>query len=298
MCVRFFTVSTFNCSHHTPMNAPDLTEPTAVQGGSRVVAHHSYRLRTLTVHNDALVVVLRGTKQLMSPTQTLTIPAGQAVMMAAGTTWDVVNDPNGHSRYEALLLTFEPEWVQATSGLDWPQPRHTIGHARVLHTDELLREAVQRTLGQAVSARLLQHRIQEVLLWLAERGWSYAPRHGRPWPDRVRQLVAQRPDADWSAPALAAVFHTSESTLRRRLEDAHLPLATLVRDTRLEVALGLLQTTSLSVGDVAQRCGWASHSRFSAAFQARWGVSPRLVRGPSTPAHTLADLAQTLTESG
>lgn len=280
------------------MNAPDMKEPTAVQGGSRVVAHHSYRLRTLTVHNDALVVVLRGTKQLMSPTQTLTIPAGQAVMMAAGTTWDVVNDPNGHSRYEALLLTFEPEWVQATSGLDWHQPRHTIGHARVLHTDELLREAVQRTLGQAVSARLLQHRIQEVLLWLAERGWTYAPRHERPWPDRVRQLVAQRPDADWSAPALAAVFHTSESTLRRRLEDAHLPLATLVRDTRLEVALGLLQTTSLSVGDVAQRCGWASHSRFSAAFQARWGVSPRLVRGPSTPAHTLADLAQTLTESG
>jgi AraC-like DNA-binding protein len=280
------------------MNVPNTKELATIQGGSRVVAHNSYRLRTLTVHNDALVVVVRGTKQLMSPTQTLTIPTGQAVMMAAGTTWDVVNDPNGHLRYEALLLTFEPEWVQAISGLDWPQPRHTIGHARVLHIDVPLLEAVQRTLGQPVSTRLLQHRIQEVLLWLAEQGWTYAPRHGRPWPDRVRQLVAQRPDADWSAPVLAAVFHISESTLRRRLEDAHLPLATLVRDTRLEVALGLLQTTSLSAGDVAQRCGWASHSRFSAAFQTRWGVSPRLVRGPSTPAHTLADLAQTLTESG
>lgn len=97
----------------------------------------------------------------------------------------------------------------------WPQPRHAIGHARVLHTDVPLQEAVQRTLGQAVSTRLLQHRIPEVLLWQAERGWTYAPRHGRPWPDRVRQLVAQRPDADWSAPALAAVFHTSESTPHR-----------------------------------------------------------------------------------
>lgn len=99
-------------------------------------------------------------------------------------------------------------------------------------------------------------------------------------------------------PALASVFHTSESTLRRRLEDAGLPLATLVRDTRLEVALGLLQTTSLSVGEVAQRCGWASHSRFSAAFQARWGVPPRLVRSQPAGPHRLEETAHPLTETG
>lgn len=112
-------------------------------------------------------------------------------------------------------------------------------------------------------------------------------------------MVAQRPDADWSVPVLAAAFHASESTLRRRLEDAGVPLATLVRETRLEVALHLLQTTNLSVGDVAQRCGWASHSRFSAAFQARWGVAPRLVRGgqPSSQ-HTLVDSAHKLAETG
>ena len=281
------------------MHAPDTKEPTAVQGGARVVAHHSYRLRTLTVHSDALVVVLRGTKQLMSPTQTLTIPAGQAVMMAAGTTWDVINDPNGHTRYEALLVAFEPEWVQSLSGLDWPRPPHTISHARVQHTGATLLEAVQRTLDHSASAPVLRHRMQEVLLLLAEQGWTYAPRQGRPWPDRVRQLVAQRPYADWSAYALAAAFHVSESTLRRRLDDAHQPLATLVRHTRLEVALGLLQTTSLSVGEVAQRCGWASHSRFSAAFQVRWGVAPRLVRGgqPSSQ-HTLDDSAHKLAETG
>ena len=111
--------------------------------------------------------------------------------------------------------------------------------------------------------------------------------------------MTQRPDADWSAHALAAAFHVSESTLRRRLDDAHQPLATLVRHTRLEVALGLLQTTSLSVGEVAQRCGWASHSRFSAAFQARWGVPPNVVRSQPTAAdHALTGLAHTLTGSG
>lgn len=267
-----------------------------VNGGVRVVAHQQYRLHTLTVHIDALVVVLRGVKQLVSPTQTLTIPAGQAVMIAAHTTWDVINDPHGQPRYEALALGFEPGWMPPIHSHTWPQPLHTVSHARVLHTDERLLSTTQRTLDTALSAPVLKHRMQEVLLLLAEGGWVFAPPQDPSWPDRVRRLVAQRPDADWSAPALAAAFQTSESTLRRRLEDAQHPLATLVRETRLEVALGLLQTTPLTVADVAERCGWASHSRFSAAFLARWGVSPRQVRGQQAEVHTLKDPAQHLTE--
>lgn len=274
----------------------DIPYQPSVNGGARVIARHQYRLHTLTVHTDALVVVLRGIKQLVSPTQTLTIPAGQAVMIAAHTTWDVINDPHGQSRYEALALGFEPGWMPTIHRQAWPQPPQTVGHARVLHTDERLLSTTQRTLDTALSAPVMKHRMQEVLLLLAERGWVFAPQQDQSWPDRVRQLVAQRPDADWSAPTLAAAFQTSESTLRRRLEDAQHPLATLVRETRLEVALGLLQTTPLSVGDVAERCGWASHSRFSAAFLARWGVSPRLVRGQKDAVHTLKDPAQHLTE--
>ena len=274
-----------------------MTAHALFQGGSLVVAHQSYRLHTLTVRNDSLVVVLRGTKQLVSSTQTLSITAGQSVMIAAGTTWDVINDPSGHSRYEALLLSFEPEWVQTTLAQDWPRSTQAVHQARVSATDAVMIDAVERTLNKGVSTPLLRHRMQEVLLLLAERGWTYMPGQERPWPDRVRQLVAQRPEANWSVSAIAAMFHISESTLRRRLEDADLPLAMLVRETRLDMALCLLQTTSLSVGEVAQRCGWASHSRFSAAFQARWGVSPRIVRSQRAE-HKLDDPAHILTETG
>lgn len=86
---------------------------------------------------------------------------------AAGTTWDVVNDPNGHTRYEALLVAFEPEWVQSLSGLDWPRTLHTISHARMQHTGPTLLEAVQRTLDQSASGPVRRHRMQEVLLLLA-----------------------------------------------------------------------------------------------------------------------------------
>lgn len=288
---------------------PDISAPTASlaphrQGAAAVIiARHSYRLHTLTTRSDALVLVLRGCKQLISATQSLTVAAGQAVMMAGDTTWDVVNDPAGHSRYEALALAFEAEWMAPVAAQDWPRAPHPVHSARALEADAVLLESARRC-GQdgsaGTSAALQRHRLQEVLLLLAERGWVYAPRRDRPWADRVRQMVAQRPDADWSVPVLAAAFHASESTLRRRLEDAGVPLATLVRETRLEVALHLLQTTEFSVGDVAQRCGWTSHSRFSAAFQARWGVPPRLVRGGQQTALPpgLGSLAHKLAETG
>jgi AraC-like DNA-binding protein len=81
----------------------------------------------------------------------------------------------------------------------------------------------------------------------------------------------------------------SESTLRRRLDGSDMTLAALVKDVRLELALNLLQTTRQSIGDVAQQCGWQSHSRFTAAFQERWGVPPSVVRA------RLKDDAQELT---
>jgi transcriptional regulator GlxA family with amidase domain len=54
----------------------------------------------------------------------------------------------------------------------------------------------------------------------------------------------------------------------------------------------MLQTSDLSVGEVAQHCGWESHSRFTAAFQQRWGVAPSVVRA------RMKESAQDLTDKG
>ena len=70
----------------------------------------------------------------------------------------------------------------------------------------------------------------------------------------------------------------SPSTLQRRLAESGATLAAMVREVRLEIALGLLQTTELPIGEIALRCGWQSHSRFSANFQERWGVAPSVVK--------------------
>lgn len=263
---------------------------------ARVVATRAYTLKTLSVRADLFVAVCHGRKQLDMPGAALQAGPMQGIALARGTQWDVTNDPHGDREYQAIALAFPDDLLRELDAVDGSASIPVMRAARVLPVDEELWGAVERTLPPAsnrpMSGVLLRHRIVEVLLLLAQRGVRFAAQSEVSWADRIRLLVAQRPHADWDVPTLAAAFHVSESTLRRRLDGRGPTLASLVRDVRLELALNLLQTTRLSIGEVAQRCGWQSHSRFSAAFQDRWGVSPSVVRAK------LKDDAQALTESG
>lgn len=49
---------------------------------------------------------------------------------------------------------------------------------------------------------------------------------------------------------------------------------TLLRDQRLHRARGLLESTTLSVDQVALHCGWRSRPAFAAAFTSRFGLPP------------------------
>jgi AraC-like DNA-binding protein len=182
-------------------------------------------------------------------------------------------------------LAFPAALLREFDTLESDPALSVIQDAAVLSVDEELHAAMLRTLPpthtKSMTRQLLRHRVMEVLLLLAQRGYRFASTQDVTWPDKIRRLVAQRPQADWDAPAVATAFHMSESTLRRRLADSATTLAALVREVRLETALGLLQTTRLSIGEVAHHCGWQSHGRFSSAFRARWGIPPSQIRAKS-----------------
>jgi AraC-like DNA-binding protein len=264
---------------------------------AKVFAAKRYRLSTLTVHDDSLVIVLKGAKGLHTPDMLLTAHTHEGVMIARGTQWDVVNDPKGELQYEALVLSFSDALIRQFNQAHPAGDVTVVKHANVLKVGDSLRMAMQRVLppeqGQPVLPSVVfEHRAMEVLLLLSLQGFRFSAAESLGWGDKVRRMVAQRPHADWSVGMLCELFHTTESTLRRRLKSSDTTLAALVREVRLEVALGMLQTTSYQVGEVAQRCGWDSHSRFSAAFQTRWGVSPSVVRS------RMNETAQNLTEKG
>ena len=76
--------------------------------------------------------------------------------------------------------------------------------------------------------------------------------------------------------------------LRQRLQDEDSNVTACLREVRLELGLSLLQTTEIPVGQIAQRCGYESHSRFTAAFRSRFGLSPSSVRSADSRNSALA----------
>jgi hypothetical protein len=70
----------------------------------------------------------------------------------------------------------------------------------------------------------------------------------------------------------------SASTLQRRLGEEGESVSASVREVRLQVAMSLLQGTGLQVSEIALRCGYDSHSRFTAAFRQRFGYPPSHLR--------------------
>lgn len=248
---------------------------------TRITTTVSCRIRTLSIREDLLVVVRQGRKTLISSTASLEAGRGEGLLMSRGTQWDVINDPAGAPDYQALVLAFSDDLVRELEPMLPAQAIYTSLACQV-RMDEEMEEVARRAASflhsRSVSVAVRRHRMIEVLLLLAERGYRFKSNDHQGWEERVRRLVTQSPQANWTVDGLAGYFGMSVSTLRRRLEGSGVTLAALVREARLETALTLLQSTRHSIGEIAFRCGWESHSRFSAAFQERWGFAPSVLR--------------------
>ena len=98
----------------------------------------------------------------------------------------------------------------------------------------------------------------------------------RPFPDRVLQIIKQRAsDEGLSITRLAEELAMSRSQLYREVQK-HFGVSPqlLLRDTRLELARGLLDRGADTVSEVAFAVGFSSHSHFTSAFRKRFGTTP------------------------
>ncbi len=252
---------------------------------ARIVASHKHRVSTVSIHQDALIVVRQGRKTLLRAGSVLEASPGEALALARGTVWDVINDPAGSACYEAHVLVFGEALLtsfwQSRGGDMSPSLADGVRLQVCGSFEDSVMRVADQLKGRTVSDQLLFHWLEEVLIHLGEHGVRYSPLKELDWAERVRRVVSQSPGAGWTLASLAEKFHVSASTLQRRLADEGRTVAALVREVRLELALGMLQTTAMPIGEVAMLCGWQSHSRFSAAFLERWGFSPSQLRKSS-----------------
>lgn len=246
-----------------------------------IVAHRRHRVATVNVHEDVLIRVRKGRKILHGALREWRVGPGELLVLARGGQWDVVNDPDGEATYEADVLQFGRRAL-SDFAKSAAVPARPAEPCSLPAAGTALNESLDRCLATlndpACSPALRHHRVLEVLLLLAEAGCVLRPAESISVADLVRSLVSQRPHAPWSVEDLSGRLQLSPSTLRRRLAGHGTNASALLRETRLEIALALLQTTRLPVGDIASRCGYDSHSRFSAAFKQRFGFVPSELR--------------------
>jgi AraC-like DNA-binding protein len=188
-------------------------------------------------------------------------------------------------RLRWLFLTFEqndPTWLSPLRDRVWRAPAAAWPLARAA------REAWRAQGEQVRALPLLAGLLLETLRTAKPRR---AP--GRPAtasspakPDRAGPLLSRvhawvhRPSA--GSPRikdLARALGLSEPRLRARFRrEVGQSLGCYLRDVRLARAASLLVGTTLSVSEVALRCGYDSPYSFSRAFRAGTGRSPRAYR--------------------
>ncbi|WP_337268658.1 helix-turn-helix transcriptional regulator [Oryzifoliimicrobium ureilyticus] len=258
--------------HHPPVNAA-------------FVARNRECIKQLVMPAVGLCIVLEGAKEITSGAERRFYRSGDAFILPNGVRLDVVNEPDEKSGfYRALFIRFDRALVIEASRL-WPQfvnqqtrsAEPDITHdlcSAILHAAEALSHRLP------VSRRVIEHRLLEVLLILAEQGvLSLVPKYVEDSvATAVRLLLRHRLHQPWSAASVASHFAMSEATLHRRLRAEGYTLRDLLLDERMKAAFLILNDRDADVADALAATGYRSRSHFSRHFQERYGATPSQVR--------------------
>jgi AraC-like DNA-binding protein len=117
--------------------------------------------------------------------------------------------------------------------------------------------------ADASMGRALREVAQDVLLRAAQTSRSKLEQDVR---ERLREALSR---GDLSARTIARQLHTSERTLRRRLEAEGLSLRALSDQVRHELAVSLVTNPEASTDEVAAKLSFTTAQAFHRAFR-RW----------------------------
>lgn len=248
-------------------------------------AKRRQRLCVGPIPRPLVAVILDGEKHVLDTGERAR--RGDVLFVPAQRPCNLINVPPSPSQpYRSFGLQVAPQ-VTAQLGarhpglldgpLPWAHPEPRVmapSHATLL---ALLHFA--RSLGDPdAHVELLRHRLEDVLLSVL-LAWRHGERQGATQAREdpilaVRHLVRRTPERAWRATEIATQLAMSEATLRRRLAEAKTSFRQLLLEERMRLARTLLADRSLSVSEVALRCGYQSPSKFAAQFERFSGASP------------------------
>lgn len=235
------------------------------------------------VEFPTLLVVCAGEKHLRCGAREIVVRAGEMIALAGGFSVDVTNTPPPGGPFLGQSVSIDPA-LCAECALMGPRLTAVEDAQLMAQPPEFLRAAFARALtacDQTLGPPLMvaRHHMKEVVLALAECGLRFELAAANKVSTRVRRLVGVDATRRWRAGAVARSLGMSEATLRRRLEREATTFRRVLQEVRMGRALVLLQSSELSVVQIAYEVGYDSVSQFSARFRRHFGQSPRQLRG-------------------
>ncbi|MBQ4320808.1 MAG: helix-turn-helix transcriptional regulator [Oscillospiraceae bacterium] len=226
-------------------------------------------------HTNALVFVTEGSIEYRFPDSTVRSCPGDVLALPKGLVYSGVSRNPVNSFYVLDFETVREGELQALL-------------PRVLHpensreTELRFRRICEIWNGDTPTGHLrcrgMLYALLEELVTLAGNGseddWAM-----RLVSETAAFLKASAAEPELTVAAAAERVHLSQSQLRRLFRKVlgRSPLEYL-QDVRLSMAKNLLLYSSLSVGEIAVRCGYDSYSYFSRAFRKQTGLCPTQFR--------------------
>lgn len=240
-------------------------------------------IKHVPFYEPCMILVLSGRKVLFENQTPVPCETGELLTVNGPSSHDLRNEPDPRTkRYRALLIPFKPEHLERlirAYGLVHAVPSKPIGILK-FSPDEELYASISHYLTTTGNARLLGHRLMEILLVLAARNpalLTYALQRGG-WSGRVRALLSSDLAQPWEIGAVCGQLATTESTLRRHLKREETSFRELLQELRLTTALMQILQTPHPIHRIAYDCGYQSVSRFTSNFHKRFGLPPSQVR--------------------
>jgi AraC-like DNA-binding protein len=235
--------------------------------------------------HPSLILVKRGKKILTTAEKQIVLLPGDAVAIAAGTTCDVQNETD-QGQYEACwIVCSAPTLAKMETSFPNHEKLHGLIGLKALGSEFI--QSFERGI-QAIKApdlipeAVAEHRMQELLSWLAHLGFIFRSDPPTELQGKVRLMIGASPEQSWLTKDIAKSFAMSEATFRRKLADEGQSFSEILVDVRMTIALSLLQVSDHSIAEIAWQVGYESASRFAVRFKQRFGFSPSAIRGVSS----------------
>jgi len=241
------------------------------------------QIRHVPFFDPCLTLVLSGRKTVYHGDKTIHCDAGHLIAQPGPSSVNLCLQPDPRTkRYAALIIPFKAELLDRlvrSHGLVHEVRTEPPG-VLAFTPDETLYQSIHHYLITLGNAKLVSHRLMEILLILAGRDPELLSfgLHRELWAARVRAVLSADLAQSWTLAEVCKRLATSERTLRRNLTQEGTSFRALLYELRLASALMQLLQTSLPIYRIAYDCGYRSVSRFTNNFHKRFGVPPKQFR--------------------